>query len=147
MLERQWPPPLASIGRVGEAWAQLHHIALREASCLERMRRGIRSTGVTTLAGLLEIIRLRRLHSPRKHQVTDSNDRVPNRRAHIPDVVKLLQVFSPEESRFYNCEDNVADLEGKPVVMAQEFEQRLCFVGGSVEEYESYFHRDLPTRM
>ena len=63
------------------------------------------------------------------------------------DCVELLDVLSPEESRFYSCEDNVVDLEGKSLVIAQELEERYGFIGGSSEEYIRYFHRDLPPRM
>ena len=80
------------------AWVRLHHIALREASRLERVRRSIRWTGVATLATLL------------KSPALDDSEVRENTKSQIPMIassideptypnyVELLQVFNREKN-------------------------------------------------
>ena len=130
-----------------EALSQLHQVALREASRLERVRRSSCSTGVASLAALVKSSAID------DYTVRDSTkSQVPMIAEAIDEpsysqVVDLLSVLSPEESRFYSCEENVIDCEGKSLVISQELEERYGFIGGSVEEYEAYFHRELPPQM
>ena len=60
----------------------------------------------------------------------------------------MLQALSPDESAFYAEESNLVDLKGKSMTVFRELEARYGFVGGSKEEYVSYFHRtDMDTSL
>ncbi|CAE7462480.1 unnamed protein product [Symbiodinium microadriaticum] len=63
-------------------------------------------------------------------------------------VVDMLQALPQDEREFYAHEENVVELLGKSSVIQQELEQQYAFVGGSLDEYLKYFHRqDIPTNM
>ncbi|CAE7243914.1 unnamed protein product [Symbiodinium sp. CCMP2592] len=63
-------------------------------------------------------------------------------------VVDMLQALPQDERQFYAREENVVELLGKSTVIQQELEQQYAFVGGSLDEYLKYFHRqDIPTNM
>ena len=133
-----------------EALAQLHAVALREASRLERARRGRVHpcpTGVASLAALLKTAPLnnytiRDTTTKQIPMIADAIDEPEH-----GDVVHLLDVLSPEEGRFYRSESNVVETEGKSLVISQELEQQYGFIGGTMEEYTAYWHRPLPPQM
>jgi len=63
-------------------------------------------------------------------------------------TVDMLCALPPDESKFYQDESNVIDLEAKSSCIVAELEDRYGFVGGPREEYIKHFHRrDLPSNM
>ena len=85
--------------------------------------------------------------------VSKTHAQVPMEAARIVEpsgehVVDMLQALPCDESQFYSHEENVIDHTGKSKVIQHELEQQCAFVGGCLDEYVSYFHRqDVPASM
>ena len=63
-------------------------------------------------------------------------------------VVPMLQALPPQEAEHYALETNVVDTAGKSSIIFREISEQYGFIGGSMEEFVSYFQRpDLPKQM
>ena len=133
----------------------MHSLCLREATRLETARRtdiserGCELTGDQCTSLLLKIHAdsrygaLRGSDVPQVSLQSDLLDEPPD-----DQVVRMLDVMSPEEASFYAAEENVVDTEGKSTAQFEALEEQYGFLGGSYDEYVKYLMRpDIPRSM
>jgi len=129
-------------------WDQVHRYLLSEVAKLHRVRRSHTDlSGVQALSELLKTIPIDEYSVQRKkgshilipHAVDEPSD---------DGFVYMLDALSPEESLYYSEECQVVNYHGKSQIIFNELEDRFAFVGGTEEDYVTYFMRpDLPKGM
>ena len=116
-----------------------------------RVRREVTPTGGQSAVAVL--VKSAKVDAMGYASVSKTHAQVPMEAARIVEpsdehVVDMLQALPCDESQFPSHEENVIDHIGKSTVIQHELEQQYAFVGGCLDEYESYFHRqDVPASM
>ena len=148
------PRPTLLPDHVSLAQTQFQKVALREASRLQKARR-VEAASLPPLIGAQCVAKLLKTEVKDRYSVSvKSHNQIPMKAAFIDEpavdsaVVPMLHALPPEEREFYSAEMNVIDWTGKSQGPFDEIQERFSFVGGTYDEYLSYYQRpDLPDNM
>ena len=148
------PCPTLLPDHVSLAQTQFQKVALREASRLQKARR-VEAASLPPLIGAQCVAKLLKTEVKDRYSVSvKSHNQIPMKASLIDEpavdsaVVPMLQALPPEEREFYSAEMNVIDWTGKSQELFDEIQERFSFVGGTYDEYLSYYQRpDLPDNM
>eukprot|EP00974_Lingulodinium_polyedra_P009966 957964-Lingulodinium_polyedra.AAC.1 len=121
---------------------------LSEAASLDQARRGLGLSGDRALEAIAKTAYREQYHpkAPKRLHVAIQAELLaePGDACQVP----MLDALPPDDRAYYEAEENVVDPCGIPDELLAELEERFAFVGGTHEEYVSYFRRpDLPKGM